>query len=92
MSTPVCADHGGHGTAGTYQLSRAYLKPSSSSSHEGKPDEANPDDEIDITFNLGGQLVATFSKLMHDDRHAILYEAAGRETGQKNDRPRPLQA
>jgi hypothetical protein len=83
MSTPVCADHGGRDTAGTCQSPRAYLKPSSSSSQEGIPDRANLADEIDITFSLSGRVVATFSRLMHDDRHAILYEAAGRETGQK---------
>jgi hypothetical protein len=59
------------------------LKPPSSSSQEDIPDGANLDDEIDITFSLSGRTVATFSRLMHDDRHASLCEAAGRETGQK---------
>jgi acyl-CoA synthetase (AMP-forming)/AMP-acid ligase II len=47
------------------------LKPASSSSQEDKPDRANLDDEIDITFSLSGRMVATFSRLMHDDRRAI---------------------
>jgi hypothetical protein len=76
MSTPVCADHGGHDTAGTCQLPRAYLKPASSSSKKDEPHGTNLDDEIDITFSFSRRMLATFSKLMHDDRHAILYEAA----------------
>jgi hypothetical protein len=62
------------------------LKETSSSSNENVPDGANLDDEIDIIFSFHETMIATFSRVLHDDRHAIP------RTGQNNDRTRPLQA